>query len=164
MLSGTLPETAKADGVLESGGKAASSLRGDHSTLNPALIGLLLMTYASLQVVSFTCFRLADFRGFSMDSIGPLMRSPQAWLGVLAAGGSLMLTFALVRISDTSVSLVLLLYINGIIVSFLLLPLTWKYVFGERIFTSTDRVFAFGLALASAATLLFATYLWNRGG
>ena len=132
-------------------------------SLGPIQIGIVLILFAAFQVVAYTAFRLADFRGFSFDSITPLLSDWRFWLGVFCSFGVLVLSFTLVQTSGTSVQLVILLYINSVLVSFLMLPLAWKYVFGEEIFRSSDRIVAFCLAFLSAVGLLVATYFWNRG-
>lgn len=132
-------------------------------SLGPVQIGIVLILFATFQLIAYTSFRLADFRGFSFDAVAPLLSDWRFWLGVLCSFGILVLSFTLVQTSGTSVQLVILLNINSVLVSFLMLPLAWKYVFGEDIFTSSDRIVAFCLALASALGLLVATYLWNRG-
>ena len=132
--------------------------------MNPIAIGVVLIAFAALQVGSYTFFRLAGFEGFTLDSFLNLFWERYFWLGVICSGGILILTFTLVRVAESSLMLVLLLYLNSIIVSFLLLPLAWRFAFDEHIFTSPDRVAAFGLAMLSAVGLFTALYLWNRGG
>ena len=157
------------EGALENDNSSAekhTSTKGEGRSmisLGPVQIGIVLVLFASFQVVAYTAFRLADFRGFSLDAIAPLLSDWRFWLGVVCSFGVLVLSFTLVQTSGTSIQLVILLYINSVLVSFLMLPLAWKYVFGEEIFRSSDRVVAFCLALVSALGLLVATYFWNRG-
>lgn len=144
--------------------RGADVAEGRTKMMNPVAIGVVLIAFAGLQVGSYTFFRLADFNGFTLDSFLGLIWERYFWFGVLCSSGILILSFTLVRISDSSLTLVLLLYLNSVIVSFLLLPLAWRIVFDEHIFTSPDRVAAFGLAILSAVGLFTALYLWNRGG
>ena len=131
--------------------------------MNPGQIALILILFASFQVVSFTCFRLAEFKGFSLDSIVPLLGDKYFWMGVFASGGVLMMTFSLVRVTETFFVLIMALYINSVLLSFIMLPIAWKFIFDEPIFSSTARIVAFAVGLISASGLMFATYLWNRG-
>ncbi len=132
--------------------------------MSPLVIALVLLAFALCQVAAYTFFRAVEFGGFSLGSFLALAGERMFWFGVTCSGGILILSFTLVRISESSLVLVLFLYLNSIIVSFLLLPLAWKIVFNEQIFTSSDRVLAFGLAMLSAVGLLFSMYLWHRGG
>ena len=134
------------------------------SALHPIVFGLILIAFAAFQTVSYTAFRLAEFDGFSIDSIAPLLKDVYFWIGVASSFGILVITFTLVRVSESSLVLVMSLYLASILVGFLLLPLTWKAVFHEEIFSSYERVGAFGLALTAAVLLLAAKYLWDRGG
>jgi hypothetical protein len=144
--------------------KDVGAAEGGTKTMDPVAIGLVLVAFAGLQVGAYTFFKLAHFDGFTIDSFLGLLKEKYFWTGVLCSGGILILSFTLVRVAESSLMLVLLLYLNSIIVSFLLLPLAWRAVFDEQIFTSYDRVVAFGLALLSAGGLFIALYLWNRGG
>lgn len=130
----------------------------------PLYIALVLLAFAGCQVAAYTAFRMADFKGFSVKSILPLLSDWIFWVGVLCSLGVFVFSFSLVRISESSLVLVLFLSLNSILVFFLLLPLAWRWLFDEQIFTSSDRVAAFGLAFVSSLGLLLAMYLWNKGG
>lgn len=134
------------------------------STMHPALIALVLVSFALFQVAAYTAFRLADFHGWSFDSLARLLGDKFLWLGVAGSVGVFFLSFTLVRISESSLVLVLFLYLNSILVYFAFLPITWRVVFNEHIFSSTDRVISFSIALVSGIGLLVAMYFWNRGG
>ncbi len=137
---------------------------GGRLKMQPTTVALVLVSFAVVQVVAYTAFRLADFRGFALSSIKPLLSDGYFWLGVLSSMGVFVLSFTLVRVSETSFVLVLLLYMSSILALFILLPLTWKFVFNESIFTTRDRIYAFGIAMTCAGGLLMAKFLWDRGG
>jgi hypothetical protein len=133
-------------------------------TIQPLYIALILVAFSLVQVAAYTAFRSADFRGFSSSSIVPLLKDTTFWIGVACSMGVFVFSFTLVRISESSLVLVLFLYLNSILVYFVLLPITWRFVFHEQIFTSAERVLSFVLAVFSGVMLLIAMYLWNRGG
>ena len=137
---------------------------GEKLKMQPTTVALVLVAFAVVQVVAYTAFRLADFRGFSLSSLRPLLTDGYFWMGVLFSMGVFVLSFTLVRVSETSFVLVLLLYMSSILALFILLPITWKFVFHEQIFTTRDRVYAFALAMSCAGGLLMAKFLWDRGG
>lgn len=122
----------------------------------------LLIAYAICQVGMFTFFKLAKFGGFTVPNLLHLLSDIYFLLGVLLAGGILVGSLLLVKIAETSAFLVMLLYLNGFLVCFILLPLTWRTFFGEQIFTSMVRVYAFIIALVCALGLIYAMYLWNK--
>ena len=132
--------------------------------MQPLTVAAILIAFAVFQVASYTFFRMSDFRGFDLDSLSPLLRDYRFWLGLLCSLGILVLSFTLVRISESSLVLVLYLYLNNLLVNFRFLPVTWRAVFGEEILTSMDRVWAYVIAVLSAFGLLAAIYLWHRGG
>ncbi len=143
---------------------SSDSSYGGRLKMQPTTVALVLVAFAVVQVVAYTAFRLADFRGFALSSIKPLFSDGYFWLGVGSSLGVFVLSFTLVRVSETSFVLVLLLYMSSILALFILLPITWKYVFNESIFTTRDRVYAFAIALSCAGGLLMAKFLWDKGG
>lgn len=153
-----LPDAADVNTIEET-----AEIRKARFVMNPLHIAIVLILFASFQVVSYTCFRLAEFKGFSLDSFLPLLGDKYFWTGVLASGGVLLMTFSLVRLSESFFVLIMALYINSILLSFIMLPIAWKYIFDEPIFSSGARVVAFVVGLISAGGLMYATYLWNRG-
>lgn len=124
---------------------------------------IIILTYGLCQVSMFTFFKLAKFDDFTFMSLARLALDKYFLLGILCAGAVLVLSFLLVKFAGVSIVLVTLLQFNNIIVNFMLLPLTWRIVFGEQIFSSPDRVWAFVIVLFCALALFYATYLWNKG-
>lgn len=132
--------------------------------MNPLFYAAILIAFASFQAVSYTCFRLAEFKGFSPSSLIPLLRDIYFWIGMAGSFGVLVISFTLVRISESSLVLVMSLYLASILVGFVLLPITWNLIFHEDIFASKERVISFCLALTAAALLVGAKYFWDKGG
>lgn len=142
----------------------SQNIKREGHKLEPIQIILILLTLASLQVVSFTSFRLTKFEGFEVNQILPILGQGYFWLGVLCSGGVLIIGFILVHISETSFVLALILGINGGLTTYILLPIAWKIVFNEQIFSSMNRVIAFSIGIISAIGMIVASYIWNRGG
>jgi hypothetical protein len=153
-------------GAIEASSPTAhtSGSEDQRSAMHPVVFALVLIAFAGFQTISYTAFRLAEFEGFSVNSLIPLLKDAYFWLGVLSSFGVLVISFTLVRVSESSLVLVMSLYMASIIVGFILLPLTWRFVFHEEIFSSGGRVAAFAFALAAAMLLLDAKYFWDRGG
>ncbi|HEX7391847.1 MAG TPA: hypothetical protein VF374_02720 [Thermoplasmata archaeon] len=107
---------------------------------------------------------MAKFEDFTLDSYLSLVRDAYFWAGFFCSIGVFIFSFTLVRISESSLVLVLFLYMNSILVYFVFLPLTWRVVFNEQIFTTSERSLAYFLAVLSGIGLLVSMYLWNRGG
>jgi len=128
------------------------------------VIALILVAFAIFQVAAYTAFRLAEFDSFTLDSYIGLLNDVYFWLGLACSGGVFIMSFTLVRISESSLLLVLFLLMNSFLVYFVFLPLTWRVVFEERIFTSSERSFAYFLALLSGIGLMASMYFWNKGG
>jgi len=128
------------------------------------VIALILIAFALFQVAAYTAFRLAEFDSFTLGSYIGLLNDVYFWLGLLCSGGVFVISFTLVRISESSLLLVLFLLMNSFLVYFVFLPLTWRVVFHEQIFTSSERSFAYFLALLSGIGLMASMYFWNKGG
>lgn len=128
------------------------------------IIALILVAFALFQVAAYTAFRLTEFENFTLDSYLGLLGDLYFWLGLLCSAGVFIISFTLVRISESSLLLVLFLLMNSFLVYFVFLPITWKVVFDEQIFTSSERSFAYFLALLSGIGLLASMYFWNKGG
>lgn len=128
------------------------------------IIALILVAFALFQVAAYTAFRLAEFESFTLGSYVGLLNDVYFWLGLLCSGGVFVISFTLVRISESSLLLVLFLLMNSFLVYFVFLPITWKVVFHEQIFTSSERSFAYFLALLSGIGLMASMYFWNKGG
>lgn len=128
------------------------------------IIALILVAFAIFQVAAYTAFRLAEFDSFTLESYLGLLKDTYFWVGLLCSAGVFLMSFTLVRVSESSLLLVLFLLMNSFLVYFVFLPLSWKVVFDEQIFTSSERSFAYFLALLSGIGLLASMYFWNKGG
>lgn len=168
MVSGTLAEGKDAQASsLQSEApedRRRPKFGGGRPRMQAYIIALILVGFALFQVAAYTAFRLAKFEDFTLGSYLSLVRDAYFWAGFFCSIGVFIFSFTLVRISESSLVLVLFLYMNSILVYFVFLPLTWRVVFNEQIFTSSERSLAYFFAVLSGIGLLVSMYLWNRGG
>lgn len=124
-------------------------------------VALLVVLLSITQVLFFTTIRNLPPLGIALTEPLSFLRRWETYVVVLCAAGTLLISFALVRASGSALVLAMAYQANNILMGFVLLPVTWRVVYDEPVFSTTSRVVAYVILAFSATGVGLAAYLWN---
>lgn len=125
-------------------------------------VALLVLLLSVVQVLFFTTIKGLPPLTNIVSQPGAFFGNWRFYLVGVCAALTLLISVGLVVTSKSALVLAMAYQANNILMGFILLPLTWRLVYSELVFTSTSRVLAYLVLSLSATGVALAAYLWNR--